>query len=109
MGMVLCKRFVLGRAGPVELEQILLHHPAHQVRYFHLMHAVAESALESVAIEQREKELEILFPTVMRSCRHQKEMARQPRQQFPKVAALGVLNLADKDRSRELVGLVAYE
>src|SRR5262249_14898767 len=61
----------------VELEQVFLHHPAHQVRDFHLVNAVTEAPLETVAIEQRQKQLEILLLAVVRSSGHQEKMPCQ--------------------------------
>src|SRR5205085_11426759 len=59
----------------VELEKALLHHPSHQVGHLDLMNAVAESALETIAIEQSEEELEVLLLAVVRRCRHQEEVS----------------------------------
>ena len=91
----------------VELEQIFLHHAAHQVRDVHLVHAVTKAALKTVAIEQRHEELEILLLAVVRCCGHQEEMPRQAREELAEVIALGVLDFAAEERGRELVGLVA--
>ena len=91
----------------VELEQVLLHHPAHQVGNIHLVDAVAKAALETVAVEQRHEELEILFLAVMGGCGHQEEVPRQAREKLPEVIALGVFDLAAEERGRELVRLVA--
>jgi hypothetical protein len=37
--------------GAIELEQVFFHHPAHQVRYLHLVDTVAEAALKAIAVE----------------------------------------------------------
>ena len=66
----------------VELQQIFLHHAAHQVRDVGRVHAVAEVALETVAIEQRHEELEVLLLAVVRRRRHQQEVAREVREQL---------------------------
>src|SRR5690606_24251466 len=65
----------------VELEQVLLHHPAHQVRNVDLMHSVAETALETIAVEQGEEELEVLLLAVVRRRRHQQEVTSHPGEQ----------------------------
>ena len=71
------------------------------------MDAVAEPALEAVAVEQRHEELEVLFLAVVRRRRHQQEVPRQRREQLPEPVALGVLDLAAEERGRHLVRLVA--
>ena len=71
------------------------------------MHAITKAALETVAIEQRHEELEILFLAVMRSCGHQEEVPRQTREELPEVIALGVFDFAAEEGGRELVRLVA--
>ena len=71
------------------------------------MYTVAKAALEAVAIEQRQKQLKVLFLAVMGRCRHQKEVPCESRKEFSKVIALGVLDFAAEYRGRELMGLVA--
>ena len=39
----------------VELQQVLLHHAPHQVAHVHGVNAVAESTLETVAVQQARK------------------------------------------------------
>jgi hypothetical protein len=91
----------------VELEQALLDHAAHEVGGLDLVDAVAEPALEAVAVEQGEEELEVFFLAVVRRGRHQQEVARKAREELAEPVALGVLHLAAEERGRELVGLVA--
>ena len=71
------------------------------------MHAVAETPLETVAVEQRHEELEVLFLAVVRRRRHQQEVPRERREQLAEPVALGVLDLAAEERGRHLVRLVA--
>ena len=98
----------LGEERPaVELEQVLLHHAAHQVGDLDLVHAVAELALEAVAVEQRQEELEVLFLAVVRRGGHQQEVAREAREELAEPVALGVLDLAAEEGGGELVRLVA--
>jgi hypothetical protein len=59
----------------IKFEQVLLHHTAHEVRDVDRVHPIAELALESVAIEQRHEELEVLLLAVVRRRRHQQEVA----------------------------------
>ena len=61
---------------PVKLEQLLLHHTAHQVCYVHHVNAVAETSLEAVTVQQRHEQLKILLLAVVRSRSHQQKMAR---------------------------------
>ena len=97
-----------GKSGvPSNLSRFLLDHPAHQVRHVGDVDAVAEPALEAVAVEQRHEELEVLFLAVVRRRGHQQEVARQPRQELAELVALGVLDLAAEEGRRHLVGLVA--
>ena len=69
--------------------------------------AVAEPALEAVAVEQRHEELEVLFLAVVRRRRHQQEVPGQRREQLPELVALGVLDLAAEEGGRHLVRFVA--
>ena len=71
------------------------------------MDAVAEAALETVAVEQRHEELEVLFLAVVRRRRHQQEVPREGREKLAEPVALGVLDLAAEERGRHLVRLVA--
>ena len=71
------------------------------------MHAVAEAALEAVAVEQRHEELEVLLLAVVRRGGHQQEVAGEGREQLAQLVALGVLDLAAEEGGRQLVGLVA--
>ena len=71
------------------------------------MHAVAEAALEAIAVEQRHEELEVLLLPVVRRRRHQEEVARQRREELPQPVAFRVLDLAAEEGRGELVGLVA--
>ena len=73
------------------------------------MHAIAKLAFEAVAVEQRQKELEVFFLAVVRRGRHQQEVPREARQQLTQPIALGVLDLAAEEGGRELVGLVAHD
>jgi hypothetical protein len=61
---------------PVEFQQILLHHPAHQIGHLDLGYTVTETALEAIAIEQRQEKLEILLFPIVRRSRHKQKMAR---------------------------------
>ena len=91
----------------VELEQPLLDHAPHQVGDVGLVHAIAEATLEAVAVEQRHKELEVLFLSVVRRGRHQEEVARQRREELAQPVALRVLDLATEEGRGELVRFVA--
>jgi hypothetical protein len=71
------------------------------------VHAVAEPTFETVAIEQGEEELEVLFLAVVRRGGHQQEVARETREELAEPVALGVLDLAAEERGGELVRLVA--
>ena len=98
----------LREQGPaVELEQVLLHHAPHQVGDVRLVHAVSETALEAVAVQQGQEELEVLLLAVVRRRRHQQEVAGEAGQQPAELVALGVAHLAAEEGGRHLVGLVA--
>ena len=57
--------------GAVELEQFFLDQTAHQVGHVHARGALAELAVEAVAIQQRHEQLEVLFLAVVWRRRHQ--------------------------------------
>ena len=61
----------------VKLAQVLLDHAAHQVRDLHLVHTIAETTLEAVAVEQREEQLKILLLAVMGRGGHEQKVPRQ--------------------------------
>ena len=90
----------------VEGEQLLLHHAAHQVGHVDRVRAVAEAALEAVAVQERHEELEVRFLAVVRRRRHQEEVARQAGEELAEAVAPGVPDLAAEERGRHLVGLV---
>ena len=71
------------------------------------MNAVAELALEAVAVEQRHEQLEVLFLAVVRRRRHQQKVACQRREQLRQPVALRVFDLAAEEGGGELVRLVA--
>ena len=83
---------VVDRVGPalgkerraVELDQLLLHHAAHEVGGIHLVDAVAELAVEAVGVEQRQEELEVLFLAVVRRGGHQQQVPRVLRRASPR-------------------------
>jgi hypothetical protein len=61
------------------------------------MHSVAKTPLKPIAIEQRQKQLEIFLLPVVRGCRHQEKMPCQAREELSQVIALGVLDFASKE------------
>ena len=61
----------------VELEQLLLDQPAHQVGGVGDVDAVAELALEAVAVEQGHEQLEVLLLAVVRRGGQQQEVPGQ--------------------------------
>ena len=68
----------LGEQRPaVEVEQLLLHHAAHQVRRIDHVRGVARFALEAVGVEQRQEQLEVLLLAGVRRRRHQQQVACQ--------------------------------
>ena len=73
------------------------------------MHAVAKAPLESVTVDERHEELEVLLFPVVRGRRHQEEVACEARQQLAQPVALRVLDLAAEERGRHLVRLVAHD
>ena len=91
----------------IELEQVFLNHPAHQVRNIGSVHAIPVAALKAITIQQRHEQLKVGFLPVMRSRRHEQEVPGEGRKQLPEAIPLGVLGLATKHRGRHLVRLVA--
>ena len=71
------------------------------------MDAVAELALEAVAVEQGHEELEVGLLAVVRRGGQQQEMPGQRREQLAEPVALGVLDLVAEVGGAELVGFVA--
>ena len=70
------------------------------------MNAIAKATFKTVGIEQAQEELEIfLFAVVWRGS-EQDEVARDLAEQFTKLIAFGLLDLAAKEGGRHLVRLV---
>ncbi len=109
--------FVIDRVGAalreercaVELDQLLLHHAAHEVGAIHLVDAVAKLAVEAVGVEQREEQLEVLLLAVVRRGRHQQEMARLRPELFGQLEAARLLQFVTEEVGGELVRLVEHD
>ena len=92
----------------VEPQQVLLDHAAHQVGHIHLVDAVAEAALETIAIQQCQEQLKVLLLAVVRRSGHQQEVTGDAGEQLAQAITLGVLDLAAKEGRGHLVGFVAH-
>ena len=71
------------------------------------MHAVAELALEAVAVEQGHEELEVFLFAVVGRRRHEEELAGEVGEELAEAVALGIARFAAEVAGRHLVGLVA--
>ena len=67
----------------VELEQLLLDQPAHHVGGIDGVDAIAELALEAVAVEQGHEKLEVLLFAVVRRGGQQQEMPGELASSWP--------------------------
>ena len=90
----------------VELDQLLLHHAAHEVGGIHLVDAVAELAVEAVGVEQRQEKLEVLLLAVVRRGGHQQQVARVLAELLREAEAAGLFELRAEEVGGELVGFV---
>ena len=95
------------QGAAVELEELFLDHAAHEVGDVDLVDAVAEAALEAVAIQQGEEELEVGFLAVVGGGGHQQEVAGEAGEQLAEPVALGVADLAAPEGGGHFVGFVA--
>ncbi len=93
-------------ARAVEAEHLLLHEAPHHVARVDHVDAVAELALEAVAVEERHEELEVLFLAVVGRRGHQEEVSRQAARELAELVALRLLHLAREEGGRHLVRLV---
>ena len=93
----------------VELQQILFHHPPHQVGHIGGVHAVAKAPFKTIPIEQGHEELEIFFLAIVGGGGHQQKVAGQGREQLSQLVALGVFDLPTEEGGRKLVGFVAND
>jgi len=59
---------------PIELEELFLDQPAHQVGGVDVVDATAEPAFEAVPVQQRHEELEVLRLATVRCRAHEQEM-----------------------------------
>ncbi len=91
----------------VHFEDALLDHPAHEVRDVDLVGAVPETPLETVAVEQREEELEVFLLAVVRRRGHEQEVPRDSGEKLSEPVSLRVFHLAAEEGGRELVRFVA--
>ena len=93
---------------PVEFQEVLLHHPAHQVGNVHFVGAIPELSIEPVRIQQGEEELEVLLLAVVRRRRHQEQVPGMGAEQFSKPEPLRPVHLRAVVRRRHLVCLVHH-
>jgi hypothetical protein len=70
------------------------------------VHLLLVPALEAVAVQQREKQLEVLFLAAVRGGRHQQEVAGDVAELLSELKALGLLELAAEVVGAHAVGLV---
>ena len=106
---------IVDRVGPalrekwsaVELEELFLDQSAHHVAGVGDVNAVAELALEPVAVEQGHEELEVRLLAVVRRGGQQQEVPGQRREQLAEAVALRVLDLVAEIGRAQLVGFVA--
>ena len=94
--------------GAVELEELLLHHPPHQVGGVGAVDRGPEATFEPVPVEQRHEELEVVLLAVVGRRRHEQEVPREATEELPQPIALRVLDLPPEIGGRHLVGLVAH-
>ena len=98
----------LRKQGPaVEGLELLLGQAAQHVADVGGVHALAEAALEPVAVEQRHEQLEVGLLAAVRRRGHQEEMPGATGQPLPELVALGVLDLAAEVGGRHAVRFVA--
>ena len=90
----------------LEREQVLLDHAAHHTRGVGGVHLLLVLALEAVAVQQREEELEVLFLAAVRGGRHQQEVTGDVAELLSELEALGLLELATEVVGAHAVGLV---
>ncbi len=90
----------------VELEQVFLDHAAHEIRNVDLVRTVTELAVKAIGVQQREKELKILFLTIVRGGSHQQKVAGDAAEQFSQLKTLGLADLVAKVAGGELVSLI---
>jgi len=94
--------------GVVELNQLLLHHAAHEVGGVDLVGGILVSVapVEAVRVEQGEEELEVLGFAVVRRGRHQEQVTGVCAESFCQTIAAGFLQFVSEEVSRELVRLI---
>ena len=98
----------LGEKGrAVEFEQFLFDHATHEVGDIDVVYAVAELALEAVAVEQGHEELEVFLFAVVGGGSHEEEVTGQVGEQLAEAVALGVAQLVAEVAGRHFVGFVA--
>ncbi|GBD26510.1 hypothetical protein HRbin30_01842 [bacterium HR30] len=93
---------------PVELDQPLFDHAAHEVRDVHLVHAVPEPAFKPVAVQQGQEKLKVFLLAVVGGGRQEKEVPGEPRQKLAQLVAFGVPHLAPEEGGRHFVGFVYH-
>jgi hypothetical protein len=97
----------LGEEGsPIEIDELLFKHPAHEVGDIDLAGAVAVAAVEAVGIKEGEEELEILLFAAVGGRRHEEVVAGLLAEELAEAVAGGVFDLIGVDAGAHLVGLI---
>ena len=84
--------------GAVESAEFFLGHAPHQIGNIDRLGAITRATLESVAVEQGHKKLEVLLFAVVRGGGHQQEMAASLAKEVAEPVALRDLDLIAKAR-----------
>ena len=97
-----------GKRGVLSnLSSFSFDHAAHEVGDIDVVYAVAELALEAVAVEQGHEELEVFLFAVVGGGSHEEEVTGQVGEQLAEAVALGVAQLVAEVAGRHFVGFVA--
>jgi hypothetical protein len=71
------------------------------------VYAIPESSFKAVAIEERKKELEVLFLAVVGSGRHEKKMTGYGRKKAAELETFCIVYFSAKKSSRHLMRFIA--
>ena len=94
------------QAGALERVELFLHEPAHQVGHVNLAGAFTSDAFETVGVEQRHEQLELVLFAAVGGSGHQQQVAGVLPQFLSHLIPLGLLHLAAPHGRAHLVRLI---
>jgi hypothetical protein len=101
--------FAFGKEwGAVEPDQFLFHHATHQIGGVDLVYSIAELAVETVRVEQRQEKLKICILAIERRGGHQEQVPNMRTELFGKAESACLVQFRPEIVCRELMGFIEH-